>query len=66
MVKKITRDMKINDVLEKNPEAAQTLFEAGLSCIGCPLSMHETIEQGFSAHGMDDDDIDEIIKELNK
>jgi hybrid cluster-associated redox disulfide protein len=38
----------------------------GLHCIGCRLSVSETIEQGMKAHGMDDSMVDKLIVELNQ
>jgi len=66
MAKKITKDMKINEVMQTNEKAAEVLFGAGLMCVGCPLAMQETIEKGCLAHGMDAKKIDGIIEELNK
>jgi hybrid cluster-associated redox disulfide protein len=63
---KITKKTKLNELLEKKPEAASILFEAGLSCIGCPMAMQETIEQGCLAHGMSKKQIDDLIKRLNR
>ena len=64
--KKITKDMKIGDLIEENPEAMETLYEVGFGCVGCPMSVHETIEQGASVHGMTKKDVDELVKELNR
>lgn len=66
MKKKITKKTRINEVLIQNPKAAEILFEAGLMCIGCPMAMQETIEQGCLAHGIKNTKIEEIIKELNE
>ncbi len=63
---KITKKTKLNELLEKKPEAASILFEAGLSCIGCPMAMQETIEQGCLAHGMSKKDIDKLVEKLNR
>jgi len=63
---KITRKTKINALLNKKPELAEILFEAGLTCVGCPMAANETIEQGCLAHGMNKKDIDELIKRLNR
>jgi len=64
-MKKITAKTRLNEVLKQNPDAAEILFKAGLSCIGCPLSMQETIEEGCKAHGMNKKEIAELIKRLN-
>jgi len=63
---KITKKTKLNEVLNINPKAAEILFEAGLMCVGCPMAMQETIEQGCLAHGITKKQIDKIIKELNE
>jgi len=65
-IAKITPKTKLNEILNKNPKAAEILFEAGMSCIGCPMAMQETLEQGCLAHGMDKKDIDKLIGRLNK
>lgn len=63
---KVTRKTKLNELLGKNPKAAEILFEAGMACVGCPMAMSETIEQGCLAHGMTKKQIDELIKRLNE
>jgi hydroxylamine reductase len=62
----ITKDMTFAELFEKKPESMNVLFEAGLHCIGCHMSVYETIEQGCQAHGMNKKQIDEIIKKINK
>ena len=62
----ITKDTKMIDILKKKPKAAKILIEAGMHCVGCPMAMQETIEQGCLAHGMTQKQINELIKELNK
>lgn len=66
MANKITKKTKLSELLNKNPESAEILFESGMSCIGCPMAMQETIEDGCFAHGMSKKDVDELIKKLNK
>ena len=63
---KITPKTKLSEILKKNSDAAQLLFESGMMCIGCPMAMHETLEQGCKAHGMSKKEIDELVKRLNK
>ena len=62
---KITKKSKMSEILKEKPEAAQVLFEAGMSCCGCPMAMQETLEDGCKAHGMSEKEIDEIVKKLN-
>jgi hybrid cluster-associated redox disulfide protein len=63
---KITKKSKISEVVESNDKAVELLFESGMGCIGCPMAMQESIEDGCKAHGMNDKEIDEIVKKLNK
>ncbi len=65
-MKKITKKTKMNELLEKNPESAEILFEAGLSCVGCPMAMQETLEQGCLSHGISEKEIDKLVKKLNE
>ncbi len=65
-MKKITKKTKLNEILKINPDVAEILFEAGLSCIGCPMAMQETLEEGCLAHGMNQKEIDELIERLNR
>lgn len=59
----ISKDMTIGELLEKAPEKAEILLEAGMHCLGCPASQMETIEEACGVHGID---VDEIIEKLNK
>jgi hybrid cluster-associated redox disulfide protein len=63
---KITKEMNIMEVLNKNSEAAEILMDAGLGCIGCAMAHAETLEQGLLAHGFEKKEIDEVIEKLNK
>ena len=65
-MKKITGKTKLSEVLNLNSKAAEVLFQEGLMCVGCPMAMQETLEQGCRAHGMNKKKIDEIIERLNK
>jgi len=59
----IKKDMTIGELLEKAPEKAEILLNAGMHCLGCPASQAETIEEACEVHGID---VEDIIKELNK
>lgn len=63
---KITKKTLMSEVLEEKPKAAKLLVEAGMHCVGCPMAMQETLEDGCMAHGMNKKEIDELIKKLNK
>ena len=63
---KITKNTKISEIVEKKPEAVEILFEAGMSCVGCPMAQQETLEQGCLAHGMGEEKINELVERLNE
>ncbi len=58
----ITKDMLIAKTVNEHPESISVFLKHGLSCIGCPFAMQETIEQGAIGHGID---VKKLIKELN-
>jgi hybrid cluster-associated redox disulfide protein len=64
--KKINKDMMIGEVVKKYPNTASVMFKYGLHCIGCHVAAHENIEQGCKAHGFNEEDIDNMVKEMNE
>ncbi len=63
MEEKITKDMKIQEVVSKYPETAPVFMQHGMHCLGCQIAMFESIEQGATAHGID---VDKLMEDLNK
>ncbi len=61
----LTKEMTFAEVLNACPECEEILLKYGLHCIGCHLSPMESVADGCKAHGIGNDDIDQIIKELN-
>ena len=61
----IAKEMTIGDVVAKYPAVIEPLQAAGVHCVGCHVSYHETLEQGFKGHGMTDEDVDIVIAKLN-
>ncbi len=59
----INKDMTIGELLEKYPEKAEILMDAGMHCIGCIAASGETLEQACEVHEID---VDEVVEELNK
>ncbi len=64
-MKKITKKTKFSKILEDNEKAAEILFEAGLHCVGCPMTAQESLEDGCLAHGMNGKEIDKLVGKLN-
>ena len=42
---KFNKDTKIIELVNEAPEKVGKLEEAGMHCIGCPISENETIEE---------------------
>lgn len=62
---KITKKTKIVELVSGHPEAVGILMERGFHCIGCAMASFETLEEGAKAHGMNDEQIEALVKELN-
>ena len=60
---KIEKTTKIGELLEKEPDKADILLEAGMHCLGCPASQAETLEEACAVHGID---VEELVEKLNK
>ena len=59
----IDKTMKIGELLEKSPEKAEILLNAGMHCLGCPASQMETLEEACAVHRID---VEELLANLNK
>ncbi len=60
---KFDKDTVIGEILEKAPEKAEILLNAGMHCLGCPASQMETLEEACSVHGID---VEEVVQKLNE
>lgn len=63
---KITKEMSIEEIINKIPNAAEVMFSKGLHCVGCHVAASESLEQGAKAHGLTDKQIANMVKEINK
>ncbi|MBU0457000.1 MAG: DUF1858 domain-containing protein [Nanoarchaeota archaeon] len=62
----ITKEININEMVGKYPKTAEILFEEGVHCLGCAAAHFESLEEGLKAHGKSDEEIEKIVKKLNK
>lgn len=62
----ITKDMWIEDILEKFPRAQDFLSEKGIVCIMCGEPVWGTLHDQMDEKGFSDEEMDKIIFELNK
>ena len=61
----ITKDMSMAEVLKANSKAGEVMMKYGLHCVGCPMTLMETLEQGAKGHGLSDKDIEKMLEEIN-
>ncbi len=65
----ITRTMTIEEIFKKFPQKsqrlAQEMTQAGLHCAGCSAATWETLEAGMYGHGMEEEEIEGLVKQLN-
>lgn len=63
MVKQITKDMIVSEILAVDEDIAEILAQNGMGCIFCFASQSESLEAACYVHGMDADDILDQINE---
>jgi len=63
---KISKKVKLSELIEKHPQTIEILINRGLHCFGCALAAFETLEDGARAHGMNDQEIERLIEEINQ
>lgn len=61
--KKITKDMIIADILKVDEGLVPVLLNAGMHCVGCPSSLGETLEEAAEVHGIDPDELCELLND---
>jgi hybrid cluster-associated redox disulfide protein len=62
----INKETGIGALIEENPEMNDVLYEYGLYCGNCFAAGFDTLEEGAKSHGLEDEEIEELIQELNK
>jgi len=64
-MQKIKKETPINELLEQHPEVAEILMTYGLHCVGCHFSDLDTLEDGAAMHGMPDEEVELMIRDVN-
>ncbi len=62
----ISKDSILGDVVQRYPETAEIMLEYGLHCVGCFANQFDTVEQGALLHGMDEEEIEEMLDRVNE
>ena len=58
--------MNLGELLMKYPETAEILLDYGLHCVGCIARSVDSLEAGAKIHGLEDDEIDEMVARINE
>jgi hybrid cluster-associated redox disulfide protein len=58
----ITKDMTIEEVVQRFPETIRVFSQYGVGCLGCSAAQYDNVEQGAVVHGVD---ADRLVEELN-
>ena len=61
----VTKQTAIKELIEAHPETQEILMSYGLHCVGCHFSEFDTLEDGAMLHGLSDEDIELMIKDVN-
>ncbi len=60
---KVTKETIISDVLNIDINTAEIFLRAGMYCIVCPAAQGESVEEACYVHGVDPDQIVDILNE---
>ncbi len=64
-MKKITKDITIEDLVTEFPKSVDFLMKKGIKCIVCGEPIWGTLEQAIKEKGKENE-MEQIINELNK
>lgn len=62
----ITKEIQIEDLVEKYPFSVKYLSQNGIRCIACGEPIWGTLEEAAAEKGFDLDKINHFVDELNK
>lgn len=59
----ITKDMIIADIIQVDMDLVPVLMSSGMHCIGCPSAQGESLEEAAMVHGIDPDQLVNVLNE---
>jgi methionine synthase II (cobalamin-independent) len=65
-MEKITREISIEELVEKVPGSIRYLSENGIRCIVCGEPIWGTLEEASKEKGYDDEKIHQFVRDLNQ
>ena len=57
----ITKETTMGEMLEYDSGIAYILMQSGMHCVGCPSSIHESLEEACMVHRLDVDTVLQAI-----
>ena len=60
---KLTKETTMGEMLEYDMGIAYILMQCGMHCVGCPSSIHESLEEACAVHGLDADEVMDVIRD---
>jgi hybrid cluster-associated redox disulfide protein len=60
---KVDKNTVIGAIIAEDKDAAKELLSMGMSCVGCPASFGETVQQACFVHGIDPNI---VVERLNR
>lgn len=58
----ITKATTIGQMLDYDGGIAYILMQSGMHCVGCPSSIHESLEEACAVHGLDANEVLQSIQ----
>lgn len=62
----ITKDITIEELVDKIPASVKYLMEKGIKCIACGEPIWGTLEDAATEKGFSEEEIDQVVRELNQ
>lgn len=59
----ITKATTMGQMLDYDLGIADVLVKAGMHCVGCPSSIHESLEEACQVHGLD---VDRVLQSIHQ
>ncbi len=60
---KLTKETTMGEMLEYDMGIAYILMQCGMHCVGCPSSIGESLEEACAVHGLDADEVMDVIRD---
>lgn len=60
----VDASMNVLEIIALHPDASDVLAAYGLHCHNCAFSTMDSLDEGARAHGLTDDDIENIVQDL--